>query len=50
MITLKVTHLVPGNACHLQAVLENLHYGKKVEVINIYEQGVEKFVDYRVYT
>ncbi len=40
--------MTPGNHCHMQSVLENLHYGKKIRIINIrYAEG-EKFIDYEV--
>ena len=48
MNTLQVTHLVPGSENHLQAVLENKHYGKKVGIIAIRIQNNEKYVDYRI--
>lgn len=48
MSTLKVTHLNPANENHLQAVLENLHYGHTIKIINIRDDDNEEYVDYEV--
>ena len=47
-MTLKISHMVPGNECHMQAVLENKHYGKEVVIIEIRCVDNERYVDYEV--
>ena len=40
MPTLTITHLNPGTPDHVQAVLENKHKGKRVEIITITSEHV----------
>ena len=48
MITQQITHMSPGNAHHMQSVLENKHYGKVVKIIEIRTVDNEKYVDYEI--
>ena len=47
-MTLKITHMNPGSMTHMQAVLENKHYGKEVVIIEIRCVDNERYVDYEV--
>lgn len=49
MHTLQITHLRPGNHCHMQAVLEKLHFRDKgIKIIDIRFENGEKYIDYEV--